>query len=249
MENFVKWNLTYFTVEGREHISFNCNRCGTKNTHGIIQALFKTESNHEEGQLYTEEAFKIIQCSTCGAIITMYELSEPKDVKQKQTGKFPPEWEFKLSVTKRLLYPIHLESQEFPEEIKNDYNLMHGCFQIGSSEGIAVHCLKILDNIFRAFEKKYLRSSEINVKDKLEVRAEKISEKCVYFKHLNENIKSLKGMVSEIIHGNLDEIVKEKLIIVEKDFKILNDIIKALSELYDLEFNKLPNIKSGGNKE
>ena len=121
---------------------------------------------------------------------------------------------------------------------------MHGCYQIGSSEGVALHCLKILNNIFHDFEKKYLKSVEINVKDNLEVRAEKISGKCSYFKPLSEDLKSLGGTVTFIIHGNIEEFIEKKLVISEKDFKILNDIITEFSKVYDLEFNVFSRIRN-----
>ena len=246
MENHIQWNLHFQNFDVRQHFQFNCNRCGTKNSHGLIRALYRLESQHEKEQPYIEEVFKVIQCSTCSGFSINYELYEPKIELIKAIAKSPnaPDFKFSLELTKNLFYPINILLQDFPEKIKDDYNLMHSCYQIGSAAGVAVHCRRILDKIFFEFEEKFVDTSDIHSADNFKERAKKISEKCPYFKTLNEDIKNLKGSVSAIVHMDMEKIIKEKMVIVEKDFENLNELVTAFAKVYELEFKIFPQIRN-----
>ena len=128
--------------------------------------------------------------------------------------------------------------------IKNDYNLMHACFQVGSSQGVSVHCRRILDKIFTEFENKYLSDAErANVKN-IEKRVKLISEKSPYFATINDTIKNLKGVVSTIIHKPEEDLeIHQELEINESSFEEIKGIIHALLQIFELEFNTLENLK------
>ncbi len=128
--------------------------------------------------------------------------------------------------------------------MSNDYNLMHACFQIGSAQGVSVHCRRILDKIFTEFENKYLSQEErANVK-KIEKRADSISKKSPYFATINETIKNLKGVVSKIIHAPEEDLeIHQELEINESNFEEMKRIIHALVQIFELEFNTLEKLK------
>ena len=234
-----RWKSHFNPNKEVQHYKFNCYRCKTKNTHAyvngsIISYLCDSASNDKE-------EFKFLHCSTCGAYSIEYSYYKViEKVAPTKNGEPIKRIEHKLK--KRLYFPFSFSEFEVQPLIRKDYNLMHSCFQIGSAQGVSVHCRRILDKIFTEFEKKYLTEEEKF--KKIDKRVKLISEKSSYFATINETIKNLKGVVSTIIHKPEDDLeVHKDLEINENNFNEIKDIIHALLQIYDLEFNTLENLK------
>lgn len=243
------WQADIKYPEPPEGYKFDCNRCNTKNTHG--QILFKANTREVKNDLpiITEE-FLIIKCSTCSAITVEYRNIEvnnnPKGENYLAIGRKVYDERLRTLIQK-IYYPITVSTKDVPKIILDDYMLFHSCFSIGSSQGVAVHYRRILDKIFSEYEKKYLSNEERKLK--IKERAKLISEKDLYFKAFNETIKDLKGIVSNVVHSDTDNIeLSSELNIKDEDFEQLDKIILSLIKVYEIEFKDFPAIKEKSEK-
>jgi hypothetical protein len=249
MENFKKWKTRQINRD--DNYKFNCFRCDTKNTHAtIIGGIHAIEENEP---LFDEEKFLFLICSTCGAFTiehnyykgTAQKLPKPPAFKgtRRSTGDIiTKNIRNKLVLEKSMYFPFSFSTENVPKFLKYDYLKMNQCFQFGSTEGVSVHCRRILDKIFSSFEKKFI--DEPMKPSDIKTRVKKITEKCPYFKIINDSIKNLKGVVSTIVHNITDEIeIKEELKIDSNSFKEITDFLDALLKIYELEFSINPKLE------
>ncbi len=245
MQEMKHWTSNFDASEPRP-TKFECFRCNTKNTHGTILADVRSyDDSNEDSLLCESEIFSIIQCSTCGAVTIRYtSYKVPSEVFQLVEEKgINSIKSFNMDLKEDKYFPVIISPKEIPSLVKDDYNLMHACYLIKSHQGVAVHYRRMLDIIFSEYEKKYLSQEEKKMK-RIEERAKKISEKDLYFKVFNETIKDLKGIVSSIIHSDIDNLeLMSDLNINQEDFEQLDRIILSLIKVYELEFQDLPAIK------
>lgn len=251
MPDQINWNSTFEIKSPPQDYKFTCYRCNTKNTHAFIDAILIGNEIRVPDEVYNTENFVIVRCSTCGAFTIIHNHFKGKDwtkqnvvmggVSKKQMTFYSPEVSY---------FPVSISTEDVPEIVLNDYNLMHSCKLVGSNQGIAVHYRRILDKIFREFERKYLSVEEISsLKKDIKERAKLISERDVIFKPLNEIIIDLKGIVSSIVHDNFESLeLSDELKITPEDFEKLTSIILALLSIYKLEFVDLPSIKDKSQK-
>ena len=259
MNEYKKWETTFENVSNdAQDYKFNCNRCNTKNTHATYCFKIKAkeiappkETIYHNPIPFDKEEFIIVKCSTCGAYTVIYRYYFGKLVEKK--GEIissisypqPPKklYTVKHEITKELNFPVSVSNLSANSLISDEYDLMHKCFLIGSSPGVAIHYRRMLDKIFKEYEKQYLSEKEKKIKD-IKQRANKISEKSPFFKSFNENIKDLKGIVSAIVHDDYENLeLSSELEIIQEDFDKLDEIIPSLLKVYELEFKDLPNIK------
>jgi len=242
MNSFDRWKTEKLKRLDSSGTRFNCPRCNTKNTSAdeILQ-LQSTINEFEKVEIFT-----IYICATCHGISIHYGSSEFEKVymdNENLPPGIPPKYDLKSKNSKSSIFPITNFNSDVPDKVSSDYSLMHLCFLIGSSQGVAVHYRRVLDKIFSEYEGKFLTGNEREIK-KIDERAKKISEKNVYFKGFNETIKDLKGIVSTIVHTDLNDLeLSSDLIITQEDFDQLDRIILSLIKVYELEFKDLPSIK------
>lgn len=245
MQKPKKWNTELIATP--ENHKFNCNRCNTKNTHAVI--IGKVISDEINNPVHDQEGFLLIKCSTCGGLTIEYnyykgqakKLPSPPSLGMNSNIN-PLRFTNELLFDKKMYFPLSSSIEEVPEFIKYDYLKMKQCYQIGSTEGVSIHCRRILDKIFSAFEKKLF--NEIDKKAGIKIRVKKITEKCPYFSIINESIKNLKSVVSNIVHRIDEDIgISNELKIEQNSFKEILDFVDALLKIYDLEFSITPNLE------
>ena len=132
----------------------------------------KTEAEKEttnNQNLAVKDEFLVIKCSTCEAFSIEYRTYKghkmviqgtgiPEKTKTNIDSKDAGFWEFELD--KSTIFPFTSSPENVPVIVQDDYKLMHLCYQVGSSQGLAVHCRRILEKIFSQFESKYLTKKE-----------------------------------------------------------------------------------------
>ena len=251
MENPINWKTKLSTEI--TSIKLDCNRCNTKSTHAqVLGTILSEEAYVLDPLIAHKEIFYLIKCSTCNSITIKYETykggfkyffgtESPRGINRPKPNKggIP---EFKLINTK--YFPVSCIQSGVPAFIETDYQLMHLCHQIGSTQGVAVHCRRILDKIFMKFEKKYLTKEDKEDKKDIKTRSKIISNKCVYFSPINEVIKNLKGILSIIVHKPEDELAYIDLKdFSEATFTEINQILDAIIKVYELDFNTLKKLE------
>lgn len=242
MDDHINWNSTFEIKSPQLNYKFTCFRCNTKNTHALIYGIITGDEIKVPTELYNKESFVLIKCSTCGAFtIAHHSYKGKKWLTTNLPGIRNRKMEFDEPQTS--YFPLQISIEDIPEIVREDYRLMHGCKLIGSNQGVSVHYRRMLDKIFTEYEKKYLSEDERKIK-RIKDRAKKIYEKNIYFKDFNETIINLKGIVSSVVHDDLENLeLSLELKITPEDFEKLDGIILFLLKVYELEFKDLPAIK------
>jgi len=241
MDTYKKWKTNY--GEQNINIRLDCNRCGTIKTNALfVYKILSSEINKKDGQPRDQEIFHLIKCDTCDAFTIVYHYKE--GIVNKQTTDGVVKFSYGYKPDKIVTVPFSSENPDIPVAFKKDYNLMFMCFQIGSTQGVSVHCRRILDSIFLDFEKKYLDPKITAVKVDIKKRAQLITEKCAFFIEINKVIKHLKGTVSTIIHViDEDLLITADLYIDETSFNELVEILSLIIKVHNHVFNTLNSLE------